>query len=319
MLEGKRYHKACKGATDRKEAEQFAYDYKSRIYKGKQGYEKVKAIKLDKLIEFFVQYSETNKETHYMDKLFSGYFLEIIGNKYIDEITFSSIEKYKSERIKKVKASSVNREMDSIKRMFSLAVQEDWIKSNPCKGVNKIPIENKKEMYLTPEQEKALFEQCKKDRAYMKPIIMMALHTGLRKRNILDLTWDCVDFTQNYFTFLDTKNTKVLKLPISNRLLKELKKISQSSKYVFPNQKTGKPYNTVHKVFKAILERAGISKEFRFHDLRHTAATRMVAAGIDIVVVQEILSHSDIRMTRRYAHPVPERKAMAIKALNDYK
>jgi len=316
---GKRYHRACKNATNRDEAKAFVAKFKSKLYRGHEEYVEKKAYRLDKLRDFFVEYSKTNKKTHYMDELFSRYFLEITGNKYIDEISFSSIEKWKTERLKKVVANSVNRELDSIRRMFSLAVKEEWINQNPCNGVQKIPGKNKKERYLTPAEEKAVYKHCIKDKAYMKPIIMMALHTGLRKSNILNLTWDCVDFTQEYFTFLDTKNNKVLKIPISNKLLKELEKLPRENAYVFPNSVTGKPYNTIHKAFKAILNKAGISEEFRFHDLRHTAATRMVVSGIDLVVVQEILSHADIRVTRRYAHPVPERKLAAIKALNNYK
>ena len=87
--------------------------------------------------------------------------------------------------------------------------------------------------------------------------------------------------------------------------------------YIFINPQTNKPYTTIQKAFSTILKKANI-KNFRFHDLRHTVATRLVEKGIDLVVVQEILGHSKITTTQRYAHPVPQRKIEAINILNSY-
>ena len=80
---------------------------------------------------------------------------------------------------------------------------------------------------------------------------------------------------------------------------------------------TKENYHYIQKGFNEVLKKAGITN-FRFHDLRHTAATRMTEKCIDLAVVQEILGHSDIKTTMRYAHPVPERKLKAIEVLNDY-
>ncbi len=89
------------------------------------------------------------------------------------------------------------------------------------------------------------------------------------------------------------------------------------SEYVFINPITGKPYSNIMKSFKKALRAANI-ENFRFHDLRHTVATRLVEKGIDLVVVKEILGHSKIDTTLRYAHAVPERKLAAISVLNSY-
>ena len=87
--------------------------------------------------------------------------------------------------------------------------------------------------------------------------------------------------------------------------------------FVFVNPRTGEHYDDIKKSFKAVLELANI-KNFRFHDFRHTAATRMVEKGIDLVSVKDIMGHAKIETTMRYAHPVPERLVAAITALNDY-
>jgi len=93
-----------------------------------------------------------------------------------------------------------------------------------------------------------------------------------------------------------------------------LKGIDQINEYVFMNPDTGKKRNDIRGRFHAARKRAGIDK-LRFHDLRHTAATFMAQAGIDLITVAEILGHSDIKMTMRCFHPTPENKRRAVKTL----
>ncbi|MEI8390837.1 MAG: site-specific integrase, partial [bacterium] len=120
-----------------------------------------------------------------------------------------------------------------------------------------------------------------------------------------------------YYTLTVTKNGKIRKIPISKTLKEELKNFNRFTEYVFTNKETEKPYSDIKKGYKSLCELARI-KNLRFHDLRHTAATRMVASGIDLVIVQDILGHADLKTTQRYAHPVPERKQKAIEALDQY-
>lgn len=86
---------------------------------------------------------------------------------------------------------------------------------------------------------------------------------------------------------------------------------------MFTNPKTNTAYKSITKSFNAVLEKAEI-KNFRFHDLRHTVATRLVEKKIDLFVVQDILGHSKITTTQRYAHPVPQQKLDAVEILNSY-
>lgn len=153
----------------------------------------------------------------------------------------------------------------------------------------------------------------------MKPILICALNTGMRKGEILGLTWNCVDFKEGFITLLRTKSGKKRKIPISSALrpiLEELRN-NKTGHYVFTSAWTGSRYFDLKRSFPSICKMAGI-EDLRFHDLRHTAATRMVSAGIDLVVVQDILGHADIKTTMRYAHPVPERKLLAVEALANF-
>ena len=108
------------------------------------------------------------------------------------------------------------------------------------------------------------------------------------------------------------------KVPLSEKLEEIFLRMGKSGEeYVFINPETNKPYTDIKHSFASLTKEAEI-EDFRFHDLRHTVATRMVESGIDLLIVQEILGHANIQTTMRYAHPVPERKKQAISVLNSY-
>ncbi|HBH18294.1 MAG TPA: hypothetical protein DDX14_05040 [Cyanobacteria bacterium UBA9579] len=115
---------------------------------------------------------------------------------------------------------------------------------------------------------------------------------------------------------METKSGKKRKIPISPTLARELQLLNKTFEYVFANPVTGKPYVDI-KCFARLCKKIGIIN-LVFHDLRHTAATRMVASGIDLIVVQDILGHASVKTTQRYAHPVTEQKQRAIEALDKY-
>ncbi|HBG48809.1 MAG TPA: hypothetical protein DDW90_04775 [Cyanobacteria bacterium UBA9971] len=146
--------------------------------------------------------------------------------------------------------------------------------------------------------------------------LIMALHTGMRKGEILNLTWDCVNLERRYLRILNSKSGKPRHIPINEKLANELNRLSRHNNYVFANPETGLPYVDLKKAFKSVKDKAEITG-FRFHDLRHTVATRMVANGTDLGVVMEILGHADIKTTMRYAHPV--RYTWAYRYKNDLK
>lgn len=152
---------------------------------------------------------------------------------------------------------------------------------------------------------------------YLKPIIITALQTRMRRGEILNLKWENIDTEQNFIELLETKSGKARKIPISPTLNNVFKNIKRTSDFVFVNPKTNQPYIDLKKSFPTVIERAGI-KDFRFHDLRHTVATRLVEKNIDLSVVKDILGHSKITTTQRYAHPVPQRKLEAITILSTY-
>ena len=168
---------------------------------------------------------------------------------------------------------------------------------------------------LTKDEENRLFKAIGDH--WIRPLVICGLQTALRKSQILNLKFDCVNFEERYVDILKSKNGKAIKIPMSDKLYNVLINQPRINEYVFVNPKTKNRHSNINDIFPEFLKKAKI-KNFTFHDLRHTAATRMVERGIDLVVVKEILDHSDINTTLRYAHPVPKRKLEAIKVLNDY-
>ncbi len=144
---------------------------------------------------------------------------------------------------------------------------------------------------------------------YLKAIILTALHTGLRKSNILGLRWDQVDLKARLITVPRTKNGEFHSIPISDVLLEELRKLLrqrlQGAEWVFAAP--GKEAQVdLRKAWERAKREAGIDKGFRFHDLRHTFASHKIMAGVDLRTVQVLMGHKDISMTLRYSHLSPQ-------------
>lgn len=338
MLNGERKHGLCTGASDKKEAEKYENILKFRLAQQQNGVipREEKNIQLCKLIEYYKNYAKNNKKTYKTDiytlQIISDYFGQ---NMVVQKITPNKIEEFKKylKTERKVKNSTVNHYLTLLSKMFNVGIDNEIIRNNPIQKVPKLREDNNKIKYLTKEEEKRLFHEIEREYEvldrdtrkkkitqpflYLKPIVITALQTGMRKGEILGLKWSNIDFLQGFIELLETKTNKSRKIPISAVLKEAISSIDRISEYVFTNPKTNLPYTDIKKSFRAVLKKARI-ENFRFHDLRHTVATRLVEKGIDLTVVQEILGHSKITTTQRYTHPVPKRKLDAIEILNNY-
>jgi len=149
---------------------------------------------------------------------------------------------------------------------------------------------------------------------------ILALNTGMRRGELLSLEWQQVDLIHGRIRILNAKtNSSERSIPlnaISRSTLLELAR-DKKSNLVFPsNRKVGKRILDLKKGFRKAVQSAGIAS-LRFHDLRHTFATRLVQAGVDIITVQHLLGHAKISMTVRYAHSPDESKIAAVKRLDE--
>jgi len=235
------------------------------------------------------------------------HFKRFIGNKLLSEISPEDIDDYKVLRQKAGrKPATVNRELSVIKSLFNYAWRsKKYFGRNPVSLAGILEANNLMERILTPEEESRLLEVSE---GYLKDIIIIALNTGMRQGEILGLKWDWIDFEKNFISIpqTNTKSKKERKVPINSvlkTLLLERKLAVGNTKYVFPSPRgVEKNLAWVKRSFKTACKKAGI-ENLRFHDLRHTAATRLVDAGIPLHAIAKLLGHSTVRVTERYSHP----------------
>jgi integrase len=126
-----------------------------------------------------------------------------------------------------------------------------------------------------------------------------------------------VDLKNGFILIPKTKNNERLEVPINETLRATLEGLPRriDGGYVFYDPKTDKPYKDVKRSFGSALGRAKIT-DFHFHDLRHTFASHLLMAGVDLTSVKELLGHKDIKMTLRYAHLAPSHKVKALNILD---
>lgn len=234
----------------------------------------------------------------------------------LNDITALQIEKYRARRLESgASKSTVNRELALMKRMFNLAIDWGFTLENPVRKVRFFSEkDNLKERILTREEEPRLLSLCK---GHLKAVVLIALNTGMRLGEILGLRWSQVDLGRGQIRIERTKSGLDRLVPINSVLqgvFSGLRGENGQSGFVFFNPSTGKPLTRVRKSFTTACRKAKICG-LRFHDLRHTFASRLVEAGIDLITIKELLGHSSVTITERYTHPNHGLKRVAVDLL----
>ena len=245
----------------------------------------------------------------YLEKLkaFFGSTLldEITADNIGQLITFLRKRSKKSRRKGEVTNSTVNRCFAVLRKMLRYAVSCRCLEKQHLPEFSMLQENPSRSRVLTLDEEKRLLQACA---PHLRLLITTAIHSGRRWGEIRTLTWDRVDFQNRWIEFNLTKSRRrtTIANPMNNTLLEMLQSMPRKSPYVFPNPKTGKPYTTIKTAFTAACRRAGI-KGLRFHDLRHTALTRVADRGANAFDVQRLAGHADIRTTQRYVNSTEER------------
>jgi integrase len=219
--------------------------------------------------------------------------------------------------------ATVNRELSKLRRMLNIAQREGWIRQNPfAAGESLISLadERKRERILTREEERKLLEACSghHHREHLRPILICALDTGMRRGEILSLRWHDVDFVNGLITIraFNTKTMKARQVSLTARLTSELEALWEQS----PNDQRQRVFGIVSNVkrsFTAARNAAGLP-HVRFHDLRHTHATRLVALHLPLAEVGRVLGHTQPNTTYRYVNANVETAKRASTALDAF-
>lgn len=234
------------------------------------------------------------------------------------------IVQFRDELLKTRKESTVCRYMAALSNVFTIAVNEwEWMDDTPMRKVKKPTEPRGRNRYLKDDERDSLLQACKESRTpYLYTIVIMALCTGMRRGEIMNLAWSDVFLEQGYLILHKTKNGDTRRVPLSSELvviLSKYKKIKHiDTDMLFPNNpKIAGKYSPVEfeKPWKAALKKSGI-EDFRFHDLRHSAASYLAMNGATSSDMAEILGHKTLNMVKRYAHLSQSHTSGVIESMN---
>jgi integrase len=268
----------------------------------------------------------------------------------MSEITAWDIQKWRTQKSKAgLKPATINRSVTTLKAVLNKALEWGVISVNPLQSIKPLKLDSKGVIrFLSPEEE-ARLRHALEDRQveiiegrdsgnewrrargvvelprfqgalvdYLKPMVLLDLNTGLRRDELFRLKWSDINLERKILTVAgeNAKSGHTRHVPLNSEciaLLREWRK-QETGELVFPSPLTGKKFNSVAKAWTLLRKRAELN-DFRLHDLRHTFASKLVMAGVDLYTVKELMGHSTIQMTERYAHLAPEHKASAVERL----
>lgn len=269
----------------------------------------------------------------------------------IRDISPRDFERYRTRRLKDgIQKSTLNREFNGVRACLNRAVEWGILDANPLASVRALKVpEPDSARYLASDErvrlENALVDREAKLRAsrrsaniwrkarrlalypdlakvtfadHLRPMVLLTINTGLRRGELFGLMWSHIDLVAKRLTVIgsNSKSTRTRHIPLNREahwVLTEWQKQTQPGGFVFEAPGGGR-FSHVRRSWAAVIKAAKIIR-FRWHDLRHDFASQLVMKGVDLNTVRELLGHSDIKMTLRYAHLAPEHKAAAVAVL----
>src|SRR6266702_3816614 len=238
-----------------------------------------------------------------------------LGMRPIGRITRAEIESWRREKMSRCKPATINRDLSRLRHMLNIAVEWELLEKSPMQGMKFLRENNARTRYLSVGECHRLIDSC--IAPHIRAIVTVALHTGMRLGEILNLRWQDLDFSSGFILVRDSKNGQARQVGIDSMistLLRSWPRLSDQD-IVFTSVMTGGRIVDIRAGFLNACKRAGITG-LHFHDLRHTFASQFVMAGGDLYILKEILGHKSITMTQRYAHLSPTYKIRAIDRMN---
>ncbi|MBD3181882.1 tyrosine-type recombinase/integrase [Candidatus Poribacteria bacterium] len=298
----------------KKEAERVQRKLEAEIVEGKWELWLKEDITFSDLVEGYLEYSSTTKarSTSRGDKCrINKHLLPHFGKIPLSQITPQMLENYKQKRVKEGAAPvTVNHDLSNLSHMFKMAIRWGYIDKNAASSVERMKVTKNLPRFLNQEEIQRLIEAA--EGSYIHPLIVTALHTGMRKGELFNLKWMDIDFDRRTVTIQSksdwhTKNYKsrmIQLTPVLYNILREHRERSGLSEYVFTY--CGKKLKSnIKRTWSGVLGKAGLER-VTLHTLRHTFASHLVMAGVALREVQELMGHQSYETTLLYAHVAEE-------------
>lgn len=223
-----------------------------------------------------------------------------ISHRTLTLLSTADVSGYRDERLKSVSPATVIRELNLLSHALDTAVR-DWgihMPQNPCRLVRRPSAPNGRTRRLVGDEEQRLLAAADQGRvSYIRPLIILAVETGMRRGEVLSLAWDHVDLERRVARLPTTKTGVPREVPLSSRAVAVLTALPRGEdERVFPYRP-----NSVRLAWERVVRRAGLH-DLHMHDLRHEAVSRLFEKGLNVVEVASISGHKELRMLARYTH-----------------
>ncbi|NBX75217.1 MAG: site-specific integrase [Proteobacteria bacterium] len=236
-----------------------------------------------------------------------------LGPMFINQIRPSHIaecrdklRKYGFEGKRPCAPSTTNQYLAALSHVFTLAMKEwEWVDDNPVTKVRRCKLPPGRTRFLSESEREALLSACQASPCrYLYPLVMLAICTGARFGEIINLRWEDIDFERHMMRLEKTKNGEKRAVPLAPPAFAEVLKLREKSRtgvpWLFPRGDGQAPYTTNKPWNQAVIE-AGL-QDFRFHDLRHTTASYLAMNGATLLEIAAVLGHKTLQMVKRYSH-----------------
>lgn len=223
---------------------------------------------------------------------------------------------------KGAKTNTINMELGTLRTILNQAIKWEYLKENPTKGINMLKVTDaKKPRFLAKEECQKLLQECGEK---LHPIFYTFLNTGMRLSELLNLTWQDIDFKRKKIRiqakpFWHPK-TGEREIPMSQGMQKLLEKSKEEnkvrSKFIFHERDGSKLKTKLREELIKITNKCGFPDVTKIHSLRHTFASHLVMQGVDLPTIQKLMGHSDIQTTMIYSHLTPDHLVEAVNKLD---
>ena len=216
--------------------------------------------------------------------------------------------------------ATVNRYLAALSHVFTIAEKEwEWVQTNPIRKVRKQKESRGRVRFLDETERGALLVATKKSKnRHLYPIVVLALSTGMRLGEITGLKWGNVDLADGRIIIDETKNGERRAVPLVGFALQVMKDHTKVRRvdwdFIFSSDQKNQPVD-IRKAWNNAIKQAGI-EDFRFHDLRHSAASYLAMNGASLAEIADVLGHKTLQMVKRYSHISEQHTASVVEKMN---
>jgi integrase len=300
----------------KKQAELTMAKRRVEIFEGRFDVKRAPRVRFEEMAAKYMDWARVNKRSWDRDELSLKHLAKEFGGKRLDQVSAFQVERYKSRRRAEVAPATVNRELACLRHVFSKAIAWGLAGDNPVRKVKLFREDNQRLRFLTVEEFKNLVACCPE---HLRPLVIAAFHTGMRRGELLRLQWVDVDFQHGLIHVRDSKNGTGRRIPMNGvvaETMRTLKGNAAAAEHVFrlPPKMGGGPLKDPRWGFEEAVRRAGL-EQVCFHTIRHSFASHLVMRGVNLKAVQELMGHKTFAMTLRYAHLSPAHAMDAVRSL----